>query len=100
MRRDPIVLCLVALEACTPPGPRDQGRGDATRTALLAAGEGGAQGLVMEGATVRGSVLGSVEIVRHSDSTFVDIVGEKAYRDTVQMHATCRLGRVSTANEL
>lgn len=71
------------------PGPRRLGPG---RIDPAATGEGGYQGLVMEGATVRGAVLGALEVSRVSDSTFVEIVGRKAYRDTVPLRASCRLG--------
>jgi hypothetical protein len=147
MRRYPLAMvCLVALDACTPPGPREHGSGEAEwdgrppmrwsgscvyevqtrwatalphiirltadssewsivlsgsrrfpvgRITLSPTGEGGTQGLVLEGATVRGAVLGALEVTRRSDSTFVDVVGTKAYQDTVPLEAVCRLGPIS-----
>lgn len=145
-----VMVCLVASDACTPPGPREQGRGEAAwdgrppirwsgpcvyevqtrwasalphiirlvadtsewsivvsgsngfpegRTVLSPIGEGKTQGLVLEGATVRGTVLGALEVARGSDSTFISIVGTKAYRDTVSLEAACRLGQLSTVRE-
>ena len=142
------LVCLVALDACTPPGPRERGRGEAAwggtppirlsgpcvyevqtrwatalphivrltddtsewsivlsgssrfgegRTDLSPTGEGGSQGLVLEGATVRGTVLGALDVSRHSDSTFIEFVGVKAYRDTVRLEAACRLGPIPPA---
>jgi hypothetical protein len=73
-------------------GPDDLPEG---RTALSATGEGGFQGLVLEGATVRGSLMGTLEVTRHSDSSFIDLVGMKAHRDTVPLRATCRLGPIA-----
>ena len=58
-------------------------------------GEGGTQAIVLEGATVRGAILGELEVTRGSDSIIISIVGMKAYRDTVSLEAACRLGRIS-----
>lgn len=63
-------------------------------TVLSPAGAGGIQGLVLEGATVRGAVLGTLVVTHRADSTFVDIAGTKAYRDTVPLEAGCQLGPV------
>jgi hypothetical protein len=71
------------------------GRFPEGRITLSPTGEGGTQGLVLEGATVRGAVLGALEVTRRSDSTFVDVVGTKAYQDTVPLEAVCRLGPIS-----
>jgi hypothetical protein len=147
MRRYPLaIVCLIALAACSRPGPREQGRGEAAwgggplvrwsgsctyevqtrwastlphiirltadsaewsivfsgprrfptdRIRLSSTGEGGFQGLVLEGATVRGAVLGALQVTRRSDSTFIDVVGAKAHRDTVPLEAACRLSPIS-----
>ncbi len=136
-------MCVIGVAACTRPGPREQGSGEAawegspptswrgsctyevqTRWAtalphivrlvadtsewsivlsgprrfpdgqveLSPTGTGGIQGLVLDGATVRGAVLGTLDVMSRSDSTFISIVGTKAYRDTVPLAAACRLG--------
>ena len=139
------LVCVIGVAACTRPGLREQGSGEAAwegspptrwrgscayevqtrwatslphivrlvadasdwsivfsaprrfaegRVELSPTGTGGIQGLVLDGATVRGAVLGTLEVTRRSDSTFVSIVGTKAYRDTVPLAASCRLGPI------
>lgn len=68
------------------------------RHELRPAGEGEIGGRVMHGATVAGAVLGSLELRRSADSTFVAISGAKARRDTVALDARCRLGPLSEAD--
>lgn len=73
-------------------GPRRFPEG---RTELTPAGSGGVQGVVLEGNTVRGAVLGALDVNRRSDSTFVTIAGTKARRDTVALNAACRLAPIT-----
>lgn len=61
------------------------------RSELRPTGQGGVQGLVMDGATVRGALLGTLEWSTTPDSTLVTVVGTKVYRDTVGFRASCRL---------
>jgi hypothetical protein len=62
------------------------------RSTLSTTGAGDVRGIVLEGNTVRGAVLGDLEVSRTGDSTLIRIAGTKAYRDTVPLEATCRLG--------
>ena len=71
------------------------GRFPEGRNELSPVGEGRIQGLVLDGGMGQGSVFGSIDVSRRADTTTVDIVGMKAYRDTVPLEATCRLGPVS-----
>ena len=64
------------------------------RTELSPTGEGGVQGIVFDGGTVLGSVLGSLQVTRRADSTFIDLNGALAHRDTVPLEAACRLGPI------
>lgn len=68
------------------------------RLELSPTGERGVQGIVFEGGTVRGSVLGTLHVARRVDSTFIDLVGVLAYRDTVPLEATCRLGPIAAGS--
>ena len=70
-------------------GPRPFPTG---RTDLSPTGRGGIQGLVFDGSTVRGAVLGTLEVSRVADSTFIEVVGTKARADTVPLRMACRLG--------
>ena len=49
-------------------------------------------GLVLDGATVEGGILGSLRIEKTSDSLIVDVNGQVAGRDTVPLVARCRIG--------
>lgn len=49
-------------------------------------------GIAMQGSTVEGRILGSVEISLAGDSTFAEARGRIAGRDTVPLEAWCRLG--------
>ena len=62
---------------------------------LSPTGLGETQGLVLEGNTVRGAILGTLAVTRHLDSTLVDVSGIKVYQDTVRLEAACRLGPIS-----
>jgi hypothetical protein len=48
-------------------------------------------GLVLDGATVDGGILGSLSIAGTSDSLIVDVNGQMAGRDTVPLVAQCRV---------
>jgi hypothetical protein len=49
-------------------------------------------GLALDGATVDGGILGSLEISRSGDSLFAVVHGHIAGRDTVPLEASCRIG--------
>ncbi len=49
-------------------------------------------GLALDGSTVDGGILGSIEIFRVGDSLFAVVEGQIAGRDTVPLEASCRVG--------
>ena len=48
-------------------------------------------GLVLDGATVDGGIIGSLSVRKTSDSLIVDVSGHMAGRDTVPLVAQCRV---------
>ena len=48
-------------------------------------------GLVVDGATVEGGIMGSLHVTETSDSLIVDVSGQMAGRDTVPLVAQCRV---------
>lgn len=50
------------------------------------------QGLAMDGASVIGSLQGTLTVSVVADTTRVDFDGQRMHRDTVPLRARCRLG--------
>lgn len=48
-------------------------------------------GLVLDGATVEGGIIGSLSVRKTSDSLIVDVSGQMAGRDTVPLVALCQI---------
>lgn len=49
-------------------------------------------GLVLDGATVEGGIIGTLRVTETTDSLIVDVSGQMAGRDTVPLVAQCRVG--------
>jgi len=67
------------------------------RVTLSPAGEGDFQALVTNGSTVVGNVLGTLGTSRGENGIWIEVRGRKVYRDTVPLHATCRMEPATTA---
>ncbi len=61
---------------------------------LQSTGMGDLQGLVQDGGTVVGSLMGLLEVVQVGDSTFFSLSGRTERLDTIPFRMACRLGSV------
>lgn len=65
------------------------------RSDVAGAGEGSIQGLAMDGATVSGSIHGTLDVSGSGDSTYIRISGVRSHRETVPFDAKCRLSETA-----
>ncbi len=65
------------------------------RSEVAGAGEGSIQGLAMDGATVSGSLHGTLDVSSSGDSTYIRISGVRTHRESVPFEARCWLSKTA-----